>query len=207
VIISNGADTVRFRPGLPVSSLGQATSNPYAVFFGALSKWQGIPCLVAAASDRRWPQGLDLVIAGKGADEFLVRTAAKTYPHVHYVGSIPYEDVAALVSNAMASLIVKEGDFATGLMPLKLFESMACGVPVVVTDYPGIADVVKVADAGFVIPPGDVDALVSVLNTLTESPERGRAMGRRGRVWVNAGHSWDARAGETSECLSHMRRR
>lgn len=202
-VISNGADTRRFRPGLPVSRLFSA-EKPYVVFFGALSRWQGIPRILAAASHSRWPDGLNLVIAGEGADEALVRKAADSYPHVHYVGAIAYDDVGSLVANSVASLIMKEGDFTTGLMPLKLFESMACGVPVIVTDYPGMADVVNSVDAGFVIPPGDVDALLAVINILADSPERGPAMGRRGRTWVTRGHSWDARASDTSMCLSQM---
>jgi glycosyltransferase involved in cell wall biosynthesis len=135
----------------------------------------------------------------------LVREAAHARPRVHYLGAIAYDDVGPLVANSLASLIVKEGDFSTGLMPLKLFESMACGVPVIVTNYPGIADVVRSVDAGFVIPPGDVAALVSAVDILAGSPERAHAMGRRGRTWVGNGHSWDARAGATSRCLSQMR--
>ncbi|WP_338087949.1 glycosyltransferase family 4 protein [Nocardioides lijunqiniae] len=202
-VITNGADTERFRPGLNRSRL-VGEDLDYVVFFGALSKWQGIPSIIESARDVHWPDGLHLVIAGDGADRDIVCAAAASLDHVHYLGSVDYSDVAPLVANAVASLIVKEGEFSTGLMPLKLFESLASGVPVIVTDYPGIANVVRSTDAGFVVAPGDVEAIVDAVTAVTRLPEAARAKGGRGRTWVVQGQSWDARAGQTLQLLQQL---
>ena len=62
-------------------------------------------------------------------------------------------------------------------------EAQACGVPVVSTRHGGIPEAVG-ADAGVLVPEGDVPALAEALGDLVEHPERWRAMGRAGRAHV-----------------------
>ncbi|GAA0297197.1 glycosyltransferase [Kineococcus aurantiacus] len=57
-------------------------------------------------------------------------------------------------------------------------EAMACGVPVVVTGTPGMADYVADGETGLLVPPGDADALAEAVTGLLADPERAAAMGR-----------------------------
>lgn len=82
------------------------------------------------------------------------------------------------------------------MMPLKLFESLACGVPVVVSDYPGIADTVRAVGCGLVVAPGNPRELAQAVSRIWSSPD---ASGERGRAWVEVEHSWKARAKETRQ--------
>ena len=86
-------------------------------------------------------------------------------------------------------------------MALKLFESMAAGVPVVVTDYPGMRDVIRQVRAVLVIPPQDPPALAAAVAKIVRWDN---APGIRGRQWVLSGHSWDARAPETDRELRRV---
>ena len=85
-----------------------------------------------------------------------VEQAALKTPRLQYLGRLPYREVGAVVAGAAASLVPKIRDNdrnETGLFPVKLFEIMACGVPAIVSDYPGQADLVRRGRCGLVVPP------------------------------------------------------
>jgi glycosyltransferase involved in cell wall biosynthesis len=63
-------------------------------------------------------------------------------------------------------------------------ESMACGVPVVVTDVSDNAYVVRDGETGFVVPLGEPGTMASRIVALLESRETRAAMGARARLWV-----------------------
>ena len=95
----------------------------------------------------------------------------------------------------------------TGVVPLKLFEAMACGVPVVVTDLPGQADIVSRYRCGLVVPADDPVAIADAVATLARDEPLARLMGQRGRRAVVDHYSWDAAAGRTHETLLGLPRR
>jgi glycosyltransferase involved in cell wall biosynthesis len=76
--------------------------------------------------------------------------------------------------------------------PLKLFEYMAAGVPIVASDLPSIREIVNDEQA-FLVVPDDVLALARGIEKALKSPDE--AMGRVLRAREEVGHrSWDARA-------------
>ncbi len=199
-VIPNGANTDLFRPGLEALPTLPAD---YVIFFGALATWQGIPTLLDATRDAAWPRDVPLVIAGDGALRSEVERAAADDPLVRYVGALSYEHAARAVANSIASLIVKDSPahVRSGLSPLKLYESMAAGVPVVVSDLPGLADAVTACYCGTVVPAGDSSAVAQAVAALTADHEKARALGASGRSTAVAQHSWRARAEATADTL------
>lgn len=69
-------------------------------------------------------------------------------------------------------------------VPAALIEACAASRPVVGTDVGGIPDVVEDGINGYVVPSGDADALAAAILKVLECPDRGRRMGREGRVLV-----------------------
>jgi glycosyltransferase involved in cell wall biosynthesis len=65
-----------------------------------------------------------------------------------------------------------------------LLEAMALGKPVVATDVGGNREVVHHGETGFLIPPGDVEALAEAIITLLQHPEIARSMGQAGKEMV-----------------------
>jgi glycosyltransferase involved in cell wall biosynthesis len=156
--------------------------------------------MLAATTSGAWPAGVPLVIVGDGLQRPLVEEAAATNPLIRYVGRLPYREVAGLVAGASASLICKEGESATtGVLPLKLFESLAAGAPIVVTDFPGLRDAATESQAGLVIPPRHPEALARAAAHWIERQDLADVR-RRARQYAS-GHTWDARAEQTSEAL------
>ncbi|HSQ21670.1 MAG TPA: glycosyltransferase, partial [Coriobacteriia bacterium] len=166
----------------------------YAVFFGQFAPWQRLGVLLAAAEDPNWPDGVDLVIVGDGALRPAVESAAGRNSRIRYLGTLPYAEVGPVVANALASAVLTYAPERAGYSPLKLYESMACGVPVVCSDTPGQAEYVREHDAGIVVPPENPAAVAGAVAALAADPDAARAMGARGRRAVEQHYSWNARA-------------
>lgn len=201
--VPNGVNTDLFRPRRepPKSSDG-----PYAVFVGNLTPWQGIRTVLEAVRLRRWPNELKLLIVGDGAERQTVAMAADGR-RIVYLGQVPYEQVPSIIAAAAVSLSVQgnlKNRSETGLYPLKVFESMACGVPVVVSDFPGQADIVRSTSCGVVVPPDDPSAVAEAVAQVYEGGASSDAMGRRGREASVGEHSWDARAGDVHEIFVEL---
>lgn len=200
-LISNAANTDLFSPAVPAA---RPTDKPYVAFFGALAVWHGARMMLDAIADPAWPDGVDLVVIGAGADSPLVEAAAARDPRIHYLGRQPYAEVPRLIVGALAGLVTivdVSGRAATGVAPLKLFETLAAGLPVIATDYPTQADFVTGNACGIVVQPGDGAALARAVAAIVADPEAARAMGARGRAAVVAEHSWDHRAAQVDRLL------
>lgn len=201
-VIGNGADVDLFRPDVDHPTTGR----PYVAFVGALASWQGLEVVLDATMSTDWPPGVDLVIAGDGRERDRVEAAVRATDRIRWLTSVPYQEVPALVAGAMAALVPMTDSARSqyGLSPLKLFEAMACGVPVVASDLPGLAEVVQGAACGVTVPAGDSIALAAAVRALAEDLPAARAMGARGRAAAVAQYSWDARAGQTDTLLRRL---
>jgi glycosyltransferase involved in cell wall biosynthesis len=109
-----------------------------------------------------------------------------------------------VVAGSLARQVPKtreDGSDRTGLFPITLFEILACGVPAIVSDYPGQADLVRVEQCGLVIAPGDPKALAEAVTAVARDAEERKAMGARGHALIVAEHSWDRRAAQTADLV------
>lgn len=206
-IVPNGANTDIFqpmeRPEFPLP-------NRYVVFFGSLAPWQGIDTTLAAVTTPEWPADVSLVVVGDGVKRPEVEDAARASATIRYLGTKPYDQIAAIVANSVASLVNKEQtEFASaGISPLKLYESMACAVPVIATErMPGLTEVVRDQRAGLIVPQGDPHALATAVATLASDDALRAEMGARGRAYAEKDCSWLARSEDTAAVITAAARR
>jgi glycosyltransferase involved in cell wall biosynthesis len=199
-VIPNGANVDLFHPGATSS---RELPPCYAVFFGSLAPWQGIVTMLAATEHPAWPADVRLVIAGDGALRDSVEHAVRA-GRVVYLGNCPQVELPGIVSASIGSLIVKDSPAhaTSGLSPLKLYESMAAGVPVVVSSLPGLADTVERFDCGVVVPPGDAGAVARAIAQLKSAPDIRKRLGENGRRAAVSDYSWDSSTDATARVIS-----
>jgi glycosyltransferase involved in cell wall biosynthesis len=68
---------------------------------------------------------------------------------------------------------------------------MACGLPTIATDYPGVRAVVDEGETGLLVPPGKADAAAAAIRRLVQAgPDARAAMGAAGRSKCERLWSW-----------------
>lgn len=114
---------------------------------------------------------------------------------VTFTGRVPHDRVAAHYG-LLDVLVVPRGDerAARLVTPLKPFEAMAMGVPVVVSDQPALLEVIGDGARGWSYPTGDAAALADLLASLAADPEGRAQVAARAREWVTSRRTWAANA-------------
>jgi glycosyltransferase involved in cell wall biosynthesis len=77
--------------------------------------------------------------------------------------------------------------------PLKLFEYMASGRPIVASDLPAMREVLRHEHNALLFEPGNAPALTAAIRRIKEDPDLGARMARQAYADVHA-YTWDARA-------------
>lgn len=115
-----------------------------------------------------------------------------------------HEEVPALLVRADIGLVPYASDSPAYFSPLKLFEYMAAGLPLVAGAIPGVSDVVG-ADEALLVPPGDPHRLAEGVAVLAQAPELRRRMGRAARERVASEHTWSHRAQRIIAAVQELR--
>lgn len=174
------------------------------VYVGGLTEARGILELVQAVNQIASPASL--VLAGPWeSEEFRSRClAADRANRVVYAGTLDRNAVGKLLAESSIGVAVLHPFPAhVNLLPVKLFEYMAAGLPVVVSDFPLWRGIVASANCGVLVEPGKADALQVALEYLLNNPGQGQSLGANGRMAVEQRYTWEA---ESTEFLTFMGR-
>ena len=198
-VVPNAADPTTFRPE-PEPTSDEAK---YVLFFGALAPWQGLEPLLEAAARPEWPSDLQLWIAGSGQLRSTVEAAASARPdRIRYLGAVASERMPQIVRRSQMVAITKHYSRPDlGLSPIKLYEAMASGVPLIVSDLPGLGDVVRAHDCGVVLSeaPSAAEVCAAVL-AMSRDQQRRQEFGWRAHCAARE-HTWLKRAEATRQAI------
>jgi glycosyltransferase involved in cell wall biosynthesis len=87
--------------------------------------------------------------------------------------------------------------------PLKVYEYMAAGLPVVTTNIHPLNTIIREGQEGMLFAEDQIDDLARAIGQLVAEPETAMAMGRRGRERVVAHYSWQRHCTELEQHLWH----
>lgn len=143
---------------------------------------------VLQAVRRLREQGVDAVLCmvGDGPDREMVEQRAHELGIVRDSLFLGYQDEVADYYAAFDALILPSANEGT---PVSAIESLAGGRPVVATRVGGVPDVVRDGVDGFLVEPGDVDAMADRLARLAADPPLRHRMGEAGRASVHERYS------------------
>ena len=166
VTVPNGVDTEILRP-IPRGPTDKVT----LVSISRLVPRKNIHVLIEAvqALARMGEHRLELVIAGAGPSQAEVARLAAKSPVTRFVGFIDEESKRELIAGADAfvQLSVREG------LSIATLEALACGVPCIVSDLPGVREPIIPGETGYLVSdPENVDCVVGVLRRVLQERDK-----------------------------------
>jgi glycosyltransferase involved in cell wall biosynthesis len=195
----NVADTELFATALQAGPLDPAMAAlpaPRIVFTGAVVTTKlDIPLLVALARARPAWSFAFVGPVGPGDPRTDV-SALAAEPNIHLLGPRPYSELPDVLRAADAGLIpYARNELTESIFPMKVYEYLAAGLPVVATPLPALADVTQVATAP------DAQGVARLLDeALAEDDQERRAERSR----AAAAHSWDRRLEEIANAIAAL---
>ncbi|MET3133198.1 glycosyltransferase involved in cell wall biosynthesis [Oxalobacteraceae bacterium GrIS 1.11] len=134
---------------------------------------------------RQFPQ-LYLVLVGSGPLEAALRAQVQALGIVEWVIFAGFSDAVEDLMPAFDLHLLLSRNEGFGISTI---EAMACGVPVVGTDVPGTADILRHSQGGLLVSLADEAAAAAAVAALLADPQRRLRMGRHGRAEVEAAYS------------------
>lgn len=167
-----------------------------AVYVGHVTPLRGAHELAGAVAGL--PAGLParMVIAGPLQPEDLGQALrARGGERLELPGWQTREEIRQLLSRSRVGLVtLHPAPNYLESYPVKLFEYMAAGLPVIASDFPLWRSIVTQADCGLLVDPLDPAAIARALQWVFEHPEEAEQMGQRGRAAVLRQYNWDIEA-------------
>jgi glycosyltransferase involved in cell wall biosynthesis len=204
-----GADTQRFKPGAPGPvPFERREGEMVAVFAGAFRAWHGAVGFARAVADLEASGVRDVhaVFAGDGPELPRTRAAASRLSRVTFTGAVPYEHMPSCLAAADAGVAPFDVGAHPPLQldfywsPLKVFEYMASGLPVIAPRIPRLATLVADGVEGFLYDSGDPNGLTSALREALDADRR-RALGRAARAKAEREYGWDTHCARLDAAL------
>ena len=167
------------------------TGVPVICYVGAIRPWQGLEILVLAAQEMS-QKGVDtryLVVGGGDGLERLKRSADErgVLSRFTFTGSVAYEKIPSMV--ALADVCVAPFTADRAASPMKVFEYMASGKPVIASSIPGL-EFVEVLDLGTLVAPDNATELAQAILFSLANPEVARTKALNARDYVIKNRTW-----------------
>jgi glycosyltransferase involved in cell wall biosynthesis len=184
-LVPNAVDSEFFKPG-------DEREDNLIVWVGRFVPEKGVEYLVEAARilvDKH--RDVKFLLIGYGPLKTKIIRLVYNYgllgKSVHFVGPLSREEIAKILSKATVFVFpsLREG------LPLSVLEAMACSLPVVGSDIPGVNDVVMHGENGFLVPPKEAKALANGILVLLNDGNIRRSFGKNARQLIVEKYEWN----------------
>lgn len=183
--LPNGVDTDFFEP-----DKGCKPGSIFKVMYAGLHGLaQGLDQVLLAAKEISQTEPVHFSFLGDGPERERLIHMGKEYglKNITFSPSIPRNKVPEHLQKADAILVSLKIQL-TGAVPSKLYEAMAIGKPVILIADGEAAEIVRKAQCGIVVPPGDIMGLVGAIHYLKNHTVESEQMGRNGRAAAVRNH-------------------
>jgi glycosyltransferase involved in cell wall biosynthesis len=202
IVTGNGVDADRFGPHV-VPHRPRSADRFTIGFVGSLKAWHGLDLFIDAFAQvaRRVPARL--VIIGDGPARQPVSARVDTFglqSMVEFVGAVDAEEIPGWLASMDAAVAPYPPMTDFYFSPLKVYEYLAAGLPVVASRIGELATVIQPGVTGMLCEPGDNRAFADALVQLARDPVLRRRMGAAARAQAAASHTWRAVARTILAC-------
>ena len=203
VVIENGANIDLFRPINKEDAKRDLDENYiYVGLSGSFAPWHGIEDLVRSAPlILKKVENTKFLLVGDGPMKEQVIQMVNDLNltgNFIFIDRVHYEEVPKYVNAFDVCVILKKKDVPGS--PLKLWEYMACGKPVIATNTEDFR-VLEEYNAGILVDPEKTEEVADAIITLLKNKELRDEMGKNGRKYVVENRSWERVAREVEKVM------
>ena len=182
--VPNGVSITRIVPR------PEEIGDPVVTFVGTLKPWHGVADLLAAAALAKRPWKLRII--GDGPERAaLEEQAAGLGIEVDFRGAVAPADMPGQLAGSAIGVAPYPdlgGEQQQYFSPLKVYEYLAAGLPVVASAVGQLPQIL--GELGTLVPPSDPAALAAAIDILAADPVLRGKLGWRGRMQAEEKHSW-----------------
>ena len=182
-------------PPVPVRErLALAPSTRIVLCLGNVAPGRGVEQLCRAIADV--PDAALLIVGPGGAFRDRLVAEATTLPatdRIHFLPGVPPGDIPAWTAAAdVAAIAIQPTTLNHRLTtPTRLFDALGAGLPVVASDLPGIASIVRPAGCGVLCDPTDPTAIAAALREVLDGPPERRLALREAALAAGDRYAWE----------------
>jgi len=198
-------DGARVGPAAAFDWIGPSGPSPLVAYAGHLYPWKGVDVLIEALALA--PSLRGRIIGGHASEPDLARLQAKAQQlglagRLEFTGFQPPAAVAGSLRAADALVLPNRATTMSAryTSPLKLFEYLAAGRPIVASDLPALREILRDNENARLVPPDDPRALAEALLALSRDPATAVRLAR-GAFDTASEYSWDRRAARLEPVL------
>ncbi len=190
-VVPNAVDIDRFHPnneGGHIKDKYAKKNEPLALFVGRLVPHKGIGILIRAIE--RTQNGKLLIVGDGPYLSWLKKLTKKLNIEERIVFVGPISDYWLPSYYAATDVVVLPSTSRLEAFGIVGLEGMASGKPLILSDIPGVRDVIS-NEEGFIVEPLDPDSITEALEKIWNGPEMAKQMGKKGRKRVVKLFSWE----------------
>jgi glycosyltransferase involved in cell wall biosynthesis len=167
------------------------------IYAGQLYQWKGVPTLLEAMA--RLPDATLTVVGGNKRDELeqarAIAVRCGVASRVKFMGHVPHPEVECHVRSARCAVIPLGHDLLARRFtsPIKVFEYMAAGTPIVAADLPTIREVLRHDENALLFEPGNPASLAIQVQRVLDDDALAQRLSAKALAELPR-YSWDVRA-------------
>ena len=136
---------------------------------------------------------MKLEIAGPYSPKSLEKDLHKLqgWQNVNYHGFLTSSEVSKLLNTVKGGLVVLHPTQCyLESYPVKMFEYMASGLPVIASDIPILREIIERENCGILVDPLDINSIADAMNWILDNPVEAEKMGRNGKESLTIRYNW-----------------
>lgn len=199
-----GVDVEKFNPA-SISAQSQElwrerldlADEKVLIYHGQMEMGHSGEALLMAIREAAERHKFRLLVVGGGPVQQKIESLAMQFGlkrEVVFTGYVPFDEIPILLSLAsIAICLIPDTPYGRCKSPLKLYEAMAMGLPVVAANVGQPAEALK--KCGVLVPPNNSSALAEAIKRLVEEPEEAERLGDLARKQAIEKHQWNRLGG------------
>ncbi|KTD21643.1 glycosyltransferase family 4 protein [Legionella londiniensis] len=161
------------------------------IYVGSMNEQRGLKEMIQAVDQLNKTKKVSLTLAGNMSQK-LNEQYIRPNPAVHYLSWLPFPQISQVLNQHKIGLVILHPTktFLTSY-PLKLFEYMAAGLPVIASNFPDWEAIIKKYDCGITVDPLNPKMIAESIHDLLDNPHKAYRMGQNGRKAILAEFNWE----------------